>query len=87
MKRRAPSPVNGDLFGHKGPTPKDTTPVSVPLMHHPAGSTDKAWMLSKPGRGNAPKHAPRSLVTEGEGPNAGIFTMPRWIALERGWLT
>lgn len=79
------SPRQDDLFGKIAPSAaRDTTPVTLALTEHPAGATDKAWMLSKSGQG--PKFAPRSLVTRGQGTQAQFFTMPRWKAAELGWL-
>ena len=87
MRQPAPRASQADLFG-KPPASaaRDNTPVSIPLVHLPKHDTDKALMLMKHGRGHAPGFAPRSVTTEGVGPNAGIFTMPKWLARERGWL-
>lgn len=50
-------------------------------------STDKALFLAPmPGGKGKAGFAPRSEIQPGEGPNAGLYTMPRWLAAERGWL-
>jgi hypothetical protein len=66
--------------------PRDLTPVTLPLDAVGEG-TGKAWLLRPSGvKGAAAKWAPRSEVMRGEGAEAGLFTMPRWVAVERGWL-
>lgn len=87
MKRPKPSPQR-ILPGLAMPAapPKDDAPVTLPLTAVGEGTRD-AWLLRPTGvRGADAKFAPRSLVTRGEGPDAGLFTMPKWVAVERGWL-
>lgn len=81
MKR--PGPVNRDLFGKPPPRPKDGTPVTVPLLF--VQDTADAWLL-RASRGAGAKWAPKREVSRGEGLAENLFTMPRWIAAERGWL-
>lgn len=82
MKRR--EPVNGDLFGAPPAKARDTTPLTLPMRL--IDQTEKAWFLSIDGRSGSAKWAPKSEVTRGEGAEAGQFTMPRWVAADRGWL-
>lgn len=84
MTRRAPP--QRDLFGAPKAPPRDTTPVSVLLREVASSSTERAFFLAPMpgGRGKA-GFAPRSEATRGEGVNANVFTMPRWLAAERGW--
>ncbi|MFZ5719217.1 MAG: hypothetical protein ACOY5Y_07085 [Pseudomonadota bacterium] len=85
MKPRRPDPQRALPGMAAAPRPKDATPVTLPLEPVGEGTAD-AWLLRPAGaRGAAPKWAPRSLVTRGEGPEAGLFTMPKWVAVERGW--
>jgi hypothetical protein len=81
-----PAAPQRDLFGRPPPPRRDETPVSIPMREVSAGTRD-AWHLTPAGRqSDLAKFAPRSLVTRGEGVSASMFTMPRWIASERGWL-
>lgn len=76
-----------DLFGHA--PAKLTDPnglVSIPLTAHVHGETDAAWLLSKTEKRATARHVPKRLVTRGEGADADVFTMPRWLAHEKGWL-
>ena len=77
-------PINRDLFGAAPPTPRDERPVRLPmvLMHQ----TQEGWFLSPDGKSGRAKWAPKSKVSRGVGADATLFTMPRWIARERGWL-
>lgn len=81
MTRRAPE--NRQLFGRPPDPPKDRTPVRLPM--HYVDQTEKAWLL-RPGPREPAKWAPKSEVRRGEGPEENLFTMPRWVARERGWL-
>lgn len=76
-----------DLFGHKPAKLADPNGlVAIPLSAHVHGETEHAWLLSKtPSRAGA-KHAPKSKVTRGVGRDINVFTMPRWLASEKGWL-
>lgn len=89
MKRRrsAPSP-QGDLFGVPAAPPKDTTPVTIPMIEMAGSSTDQAWFLKPKGVSSAKVgFAPRSLCRRSSDPaRPDDFTMPRWLARERGWL-
>jgi len=83
---RKPSPQR-QLPGFAAPVQaRDDTPVTVPMREISAG-TDAAWHLAPLGVGSGKAaFAPRSLVARGEGPTASQFTMPKWVAVERGWL-
>lgn len=87
MSRRPAQVPQRDLFGAApAPAGRDVTPITIP-MREVAKGTDKAWHLAPAGVGSAKAaFAPRELVKRGEGDRAGLFTMPRWIAAERGWL-
>lgn len=74
-----------DLFGPPPPEPpRDRTPVQVPLRL--VDQSDKAWLLTTGAKGAAAKWAPKSEVRRGVGRDENLFTMPRWLARERGWL-
>lgn len=83
MKRR-PGPENRRLaLPMPPPPPRDRSPVRVPLVC--VSETKDAWLLRPDAKAGA-KWAPKSEVARGEGLEANLFTMPRWIAAERGWL-
>lgn len=82
MKPRVP--VTRDLFGEAPAPRRDATPVTLPMRL--VDQTDKGWLLTPDGRSGSAKWAPKSEVTRGEGPEEGRFTMPRWVAADRGWL-
>lgn len=87
MTRRqlAPAP-QGDLFGRPKTPPKDATPVTLAMVEIPPG-TDKAWLLRPEGIAKGRTgFAARSECRRGDGDRARFFTMPRWLAAERGWL-
>ncbi len=80
-----PGAVNGDLFGKVATPPKDRTPVTLQLQVIEQSCTDKAWFLRRPVSGAKPGFAPRSECRPVKG-REGWWTMPRWLAAERGWL-
>ncbi len=84
MTRRRPDPQRTLPGMAAAPRPRDATPVTLPMEAVGEG-TPLAWLLKPAGSKAAPKWAPRSEVTRGEGPEAGLFTMPKWVAVERGW--
>jgi hypothetical protein len=76
-----------DLFGHKPvklADPNGLVSLTLTALEH--GETPAAWLLVKPEKGATPRHAPKRLAKRGVGPLAGVFTMPRWLADEKGWL-
>lgn len=83
---RRPASPQTDLFGKLVAAPKDQTPVRVRLDVIAASCTAKAWFLRPPGKGAKAGFAPRSEARPGDGPEAQFFTMPKWLARERGWL-
>lgn len=51
--------------------------------HH---ETDAAWLLSDTGLRDDAKWLPKSQGERGAGRYANIWTMPEWIAVDRGWV-
>jgi len=72
------------LFPDLPPEPRDPSPVTIALRV--LDQTEKAWLLVCDGRKSGAAWAPKSELTRGEGHQDCLFTMPRWIARERGWL-
>jgi hypothetical protein len=54
----------------------------VDLALHCHRETDAAFLLSDDGDERRAKWAPRSQVE----PSGGTYTMPEWLAKDRGWL-
>ena len=73
-----------DLFGDEADGSSEAGDVSLALILH--RETDKAWLLGESNDAREARWAPKSHVTRGEGRDAGVFTMPGWLAKERGWL-
>lgn len=89
MKRRSPPPTpQRDLFGAPKTTPRDTTPVTITMVEIAGSSTDQAWLLKPKGVSSAKVgFAPRALARRSDdAARPDDFTMPRWLARERGWL-
>lgn len=87
MSRRKPAPAipQGDLFGAPKTIERDPTSTTIPMDVIGAGTRD-AWLLRPAGSKGPAKFVARRLVKRGEGPRAHEFTMPRFLAVERGWL-
>ncbi len=81
--RRAPN--QRELFGAPpARPPRDTTPVKIRMAK--IDETDAGIFLAPAGRKGSARWAPKSEVRAGEGLDANLYTMPRWVARERGWL-
>lgn len=79
--------MSADLFGQAPPAPgRDDAPVCLKLTHFPERDTRLAAFLSATGRQADGRHAPLSRISRGEGPEIDVWTMPRWVARDRGWL-
>lgn len=73
-----------DLFGETPrPAPKAGEIALAMVLH---GQTDKAWLLAETNDRRAAQWAPKSHVKRGEGRDENIWTMPTWLAQERGWM-
>lgn len=84
--RKPAPPPQGQLFGPPPPRMRDEQPVELPMTVIGEG-TDKAWLLAPLGAGSGKAaFAPRSLVKRAPEPRSQFFTMPRYVAAERGWL-
>ena len=59
---------------------KDSTVCSL------SRANDRDISRSAEARKAKPAWAPKSELMRGEGHQEGLFTMPRWVARERGWL-
>lgn len=73
-----------DLFGETPrPAPKAGEVALAMVLH---GQTDKAWLLAETSYSRDAQWAPKSHAKRGEGRDENIWTMPTWLAQERGWM-
>ena len=77
--------MSGDLFGFEPPAgaPKDGE-VQLALVFHREG--DAAWLLAETEDIRTAKWVPKSQVRRGEGRDENVWTVPEWMARDRGWL-
>lgn len=75
-----------DLFGDVPPPPAGSGIVSLRMVLHVTGRA--AWLLTVEDdldQRNG-QWLPFSLGERGDGRDANVFAMPRWLAVDRGWL-
>lgn len=72
-----------DLFGFDEATGPPRGSVSLALVLH--GETSSAWLLAESDDRREAKWAPKSQAIRGEGRDANVWTMPAWLARDRGW--
>lgn len=75
--------MSGDLFGFKARDPPAKGEVALALIHH--DDTAKAWLLSESGKAVDAQWVPKSQAKRGEGRDENVWTMPTWLAHDRGW--
>ncbi len=73
-----------DLFGEAARAPPSAGETALVLVLH--GQTDRAWLLAESQDRRAAKWAPKRHVKRGEGRDENVWTMPIWLARERGWM-
>jgi hypothetical protein len=75
--------MSRDLFGFDDPTGPPKGSVALALVLH--DQTDAAWLLGETNDRRDAKWAPKSKVKRGEGRDENVWTMPAWLASDRGW--
>ena len=78
------TPRQRDLFGAPPKGDRDLTAVDIRMVV--VDETDAGVFLAIEGSKGSAKWAPKSEVRAGEGTNANVFRMAKWVARERGWL-
>lgn len=73
-----------DLFGFDAVDGPPAGSVALALVLH--DQTDAAWLLGETNDRRAAKWAPKSKVKRGEGRDENVWTMPAWLASDRGWV-
>lgn len=77
--------MSGDLFGFDPPGGEPAKgEVSLALVLH--GETSAAWLLAESNDRREARWAPKSKAKRGEGRDENVWTMPAWLAADRGWL-
>lgn len=72
-----------DLFGFEARAPSAKGEVSIALILHDDGA--KAWLVSETGKAVDAEWLPKSQAKRGEGRDENIWTMPVWLARDRGY--
>lgn len=72
-----------DLFGFDDATGPPKGSVALALVLH--DQTASAWLLGESADRRDAKWTPKSQVTRGEGRDENVWTMPAWLATDRGW--
>lgn len=76
-----------DLFGRSAaPLSRPNDLVRLAAIESSWASTDKAWFLTPDAPGAKGAHVPRSKCARGVGAEINTWSMPRWLAHEKGWL-
>nr|WP_314525463.1 hypothetical protein [uncultured Brevundimonas sp.] len=73
-----------DLFGEAGPLRPKSGEIALAMVLHE--QTAKAWLLAESNDKREAQWAPKSQAKRGEGRDENIWTMPTWLAQERGWM-
>lgn len=74
-----------DLFGFDTDAePTRDGSIELALVLH--DERPKAWLLSETGRAPDAEWVPKSQVRRGEGRDENVWTVPVWLARDRGWM-
>jgi len=76
--------MSRDLFGFDATAEPSKGSVSVALVLHE--QSEAAWLLGETADRRDAKWAPKSQAKRGEGRDENVWTMPAWLASDRGWL-
>ena len=72
-----------DLFGERR---GEDDGGDVELLMTVTVETSRAWALVSKTKGGSARWVPKSMVRRSAAPHEDVFTMPRFMARERGWL-
>lgn len=75
--------MSRDLFGFDDRPEPPKGSVSLDLVLH--DETPSAWLLGETVDRREAKWAPKSQARRGEGRDENVWTMPAWLAADRGW--
>lgn len=77
--------MTGDLFGHDPPKRESAGgQVALAMVLH--GETASAWLLAETMDRREARWVPKSECRRGEGRDENIWTLPTWMARDRGWV-
>lgn len=75
-----------DLFGDDPDPPDDQGEIALALHLHGESASGKAWLLGDTDKASEARWTPKSQVRRGEGREENIWTVPVWLARDRGWI-
>lgn len=76
--------MTGDLFGHDPPRRQENGEVQLAMVMH--GETAAAWLLAETMDRREARWVPKSECRRGEGQDENVWTLPTWMARDRGWM-
>jgi len=77
--------MTGDLFGHDPPKREaGGGQVALAMVLH--GETASAWLLAEGLDRREARWVPKSECHRGEGRDENVWTLPSWMARDRGWM-
>lgn len=77
--------MTGDLFGHDPPRREATAgEAALAMVIH--GETASAWLLAEGLDRREARWVPKSECRRGEGRDENVWTLPMWLARDRGWM-
>lgn len=77
--------MTGDLFGHDPPK-REAVGGRVALAMILHGETSSAWLLAGGMDRREARWVPKSECRRGEGRDENVWTLPTWMARDRGWM-
>ena len=75
--------MSDDLFGFEAREETASGDVALALIFH--DDTAKAWLLGESDDVRMAKWVPKSQAKRGEGRDENVWTMPAWLAKDRGF--
>ena len=73
-----------DLFGETVEEIDDNGEIALALVFH--GEKGRAWLLGQTDQQSDAQYVPKSQVQRGEGRDENVWTLPVWLARDRGFL-
>lgn len=75
--------MSRDLFGELPVAADASGSVALAVVLH--DQSDAAWLLGQTIDRREAKWVPKSKARRGEGRDENVWTMPAWMAADRGW--
>lgn len=77
--------MTGDLFGHDPPK-RVSAGGQAALAMTLHGETSSAWLLAEGMDRREARWVPKSECRRGDGRDENVWTLPTWMARDRGWM-